>query len=948
MAGELVKRTVELSYDDGTGLKWHDISLDALNRDPMLVRRGVPDEGGSASPAAFQFTLNNGESEVEPPVSRRYSLRNPLSDLYGIIGANTPVRLSAGLVNSTPHAGASNSDLADTTSHVAPGLDSPTGDALLMCAWAAPQPTGTYTLPGSMTPAGSTTDARTSMDSAHEAIATAGPTGTRTATFSISEDYVAASVLVHGTAPAAAASGGFSTVSPDITGEAGNWWVVATYFGWDDTESLVTPGSPQDTDRGGWILLADTGTLAPFDVDADFMRMKMWAKRVRTTGTHTITIDNPGGALASVQSVFWEVSGAAEWWPRVVAEMVAWPPRRDVSDTDLWVPAEAAGVLRRLGIPSSPLRNSVHRFVLQDGTAIGYWPLDDPDGSLVARPVVGGDLRWSPGVFQGDPPHWARGELHPHLPAALRVSNNGELRGGLVGGQPNGWALDLLFRFARSESGSAADRVSFLAAEVADARFDWSITLELNDSAGTAGVEIQVDETGVGNIGTLDIPTEVPFDGATHHLRMEVREATGTSTNVAAILDGVELDSGSVDIGVIDTPAPAGFELRWTNDATSLIDVGEIIVWASRLTPTAAQVLAASRGYAGEPAGRRVQRLCAEEQVPFTHDGDLDATAPMGPQRPGTFLAELAAAAQLEAGGSPAPILVEQQPGRGLHFNPLASLYLPRAPDLTLDFADAQLFEPFEPTPDDQNLVNDATARRPDGGQARIIVAGGPKGVDRAGRYDRADDFAALSDAHLDGIARHWTLHGTWDADRLPVLRLNLRALSGRTGGDQLVAAALGLREGSLLRLVNLPVDVSPEDLDLLVLGLDEVERTEQWLLDLHAVPAAPFTVGVVDDTTVGLLQSDAATLNEPLDTTETAVDIHLGAGPDWVHEGTDYDVTFGGERVTVTAVGAASGTFPNSLQTLTVTRSVNGIVKPHPAGAEVTWFPEAYIGLWG
>jgi hypothetical protein len=93
------------------------------------------------------------------------------------------------------------------------------------------------------------------------------------------------------------------------------------------------------------------------------------------------------------------------------------------------------------------------------------------------------------------------------------------------------------------------------------------------------------------------------------------------------------------------------------------------------------------------------------------------------------------------------------------------------------------------------------------------------------------------------------------------------------------------------------------------------------------------------------MLLSDSAVTAEALDTTETGVDINAGAGPDWVYEA-DFDIVFGGEKVTVTAVSAMAGTFPNRTCTLTVTRSVNGIVKSHATGAPVSFFHRAHIGL--
>lgn len=88
---------VELWYDDD----WHDVTAD--------TRQAAADSGGGwtlirggisrltvAEPDPSELTLvfNNGPSLVAPGVVGRYSLRNPLSDLYGKIRRGTPIRIS--------------------------------------------------------------------------------------------------------------------------------------------------------------------------------------------------------------------------------------------------------------------------------------------------------------------------------------------------------------------------------------------------------------------------------------------------------------------------------------------------------------------------------------------------------------------------------------------------------------------------------------------------------------------------------------------------------------------------------------------------------------------------------------------------------------------------------------------------------------------------------------
>lgn len=63
---------------------WVDITSDIYQRDTPQISRGRNDEQGQASPARMSLTLDNRDG--------KFSARNPLSPLFGMIGRNTPVR----------------------------------------------------------------------------------------------------------------------------------------------------------------------------------------------------------------------------------------------------------------------------------------------------------------------------------------------------------------------------------------------------------------------------------------------------------------------------------------------------------------------------------------------------------------------------------------------------------------------------------------------------------------------------------------------------------------------------------------------------------------------------------------------------------------------------------------------------------------------------------------
>jgi hypothetical protein len=80
--------TVQLYYDGG----WHDAP--ALTRGGVTLSRGAAGEGQDAPPSAAGLQLDNRTGAYNP--------RNPAGPLYGLVGRNTPMRVSAdGSVRST-------------------------------------------------------------------------------------------------------------------------------------------------------------------------------------------------------------------------------------------------------------------------------------------------------------------------------------------------------------------------------------------------------------------------------------------------------------------------------------------------------------------------------------------------------------------------------------------------------------------------------------------------------------------------------------------------------------------------------------------------------------------------------------------------------------------------------------------------------------------------------
>src|SRR6266536_6558718 len=73
---------------------------------------------------------------------------------------------------------------------------------------------------------------------------------------------------------------------------------------------------------------------------------------------------------------------AAGWRTRFHGEVSAWPQRWDPTGNDVWVPLEAAGVLRRLSQGESVARSVLYRRILRYSTSVkAYWPCEDESGA---------------------------------------------------------------------------------------------------------------------------------------------------------------------------------------------------------------------------------------------------------------------------------------------------------------------------------------------------------------------------------------------------------------------------------------------------------------------------------------------------------------------------------------------------------------------------------------
>jgi len=593
---------------------------------------------------------------------------------------------------------------------------------------------------------------------------------------------------------------------------------------------------------------------------------------------------------------------------RFVGEVSSWPPRWDVSGTDLYVPIEASGILRRLQQGARPLKSALFRTLSDIEPFPAYWPLEDSPGSRQAASCysLGSPMQATGDVtFTGEPANGVGG--------SVSVGRGGRLYGP-VSGSTSSWFvafwLDVPSDLGVGEStplvrwytpgSDVIDSWSFRVRYHATYRANWVVETwdaqgQLIDASAPA-----IDPEIVPGIGPsrVVIIAEPSVNGP-ERLHFTVFMENSGIGNVGSEI----IAPSNVSMKAITGIAVAGDLADDTNYTGS---VSHVIVGPQprRSDVLSTTVRAAGRGFAGETAVERITRLCTEENIPVVVTGDGASSEPMGPQRPHTIV-DLLREAEAADGG----ILGEQRDAVGLRYVARSALY-GSEPALTLTYE--QTMSPLEPVDDDESIRNDNTVIREGGSSTRMVKYDGPLSIqpppNGVGVYaeettlNLADDFQTLDQAG-------WrTFVGTWDEARYPTVGVMLHK------HKDLIPAVTAVDSGAHVRLTDMPEWLPPGDVDLMALGYTETIAPYRWELQFNAVPQGPYQIGTLDDPVLGRLDTDGGGLAAPLSETDTTLVTSAAAGPPWTEDPAEYpfdlvlDWTRGGEIVRATS--ATKGTY--------------------------------------
>lgn len=607
--------------------------------------------------------------------------------------------------------------------------------------------------------------------------------------------------------------------------------------------------------------------------------------------------------------------------------------RRTPARGRAWVDVEGGGVLQRVNQWVDPLRSPLYRFVERSGvTPAEWWPMEDASTSSSAASAVGGPamqpvtkVRYTlpdgTALPPGGAPRFADANGIPGSDALPSFQGGGTLSAPVRNATFDGYAIDWVMQFA-----AGTDQGGTTSADVLSWRETGTyvhFTVNVTKNSVTVFHSNAADEA-IGSFtgsaaGSLDV-----YDGAPHHFRYQVRQSGGSY--VARLL----IDSAIYATASNFTPGMAGTVGRPTsvewNPGESRGDymptaAGHLIVWPSGQLGAQPPVFDALTGYAGEKASYRYDRLLNEEGIPHYVSASFAKSSLMGPQRPDTLPNLIRECVDTEDA-----LLFDHKSELRLMFLSRVDRYN-QNPALALTPTDFPSL-PREVT-DDLNVHNVVTASQRGGGDYTVRDDTGPLGAQPppvgVGESRQTVDVNVFDESALPQVANWWLRRGTVNLPRFPKVTLDLNAKPG------LVAVVQNVEVGSVITISGF----REYTIRLFVLGWVEVIGTHTRTITFTCAPDQQFQVGTYSST-LKRYDSSSTTLAEDLTTTETAWDIRTVKQGDCWSTTPGYDVMVGGERCTVTAVTAAVLSGGYWTQTMTCTRSINGVVKTHALGAEI------------
>ncbi|MFM9602674.1 hypothetical protein [Streptomyces turgidiscabies] len=850
---------------------WTDVTTYAQLRDIITHRRGRTPDGQAVDPATCSLTLRSPNG--------LFSNRNPRSEYFGKLPRNAPMRVSvrAGqqslvLPDDSPTARATTPSA--TALNIAGNLDARIEVSLLNWQTGAEiELFGKYLTTGNqrswqLSVSGNggltlrvSTDGGAVAGYLSTALVPVPPSGrlalrvTRDNATGLTTFYTSPSI-----------NGTWTQLGNSFTMPTGAIFASTAPLVVGDLDTVIFAGA-QGSVYAAQLRNGINGTVV---ASVDFTTQTIGATSfVDTTGL-TWTLAN-GAAITNERTRF---SG----------EYSDWPARWGNSGHLVLVEGEGSGVLRRLSQGTKALTSTLRRRIPSDSTLLAYWPMeDDAEATQAYSPTANVQpMRLTNFDMAADDSFYGS--------APLPVVQVGATMAAQVPAPASGtgpWQVELVYLVPTAPSSLAT---FFEMALIGGTATRMVVQLQTNnvrlyvyDGDGTQ--LLLLNSTAGANPN---------FFGSQNRFRVFARQ-NGSNVDV----DMAWLNVSASGVFVTGSYAGTVGRVRSVNSSFGTGMDGTTMGHLAVFQATDTKIMdGADDGYLGETAAARLRRLSVEEDLPIVVTGVQSETARMGPQRPATLLEQLDQCAAADGG-----ILVEDRDKIGLRYRGRTSFYN-QVPVLTLPFASRSLTG-VDPVEDDQALRNDVEVTRVGGSSGRVEVLEGPLSINAVGRYDDSVTLNVYSDDQTEPMAA-WLAHlGTWDEARYPTITIRLHRAPG------LIDTVLGITEGDVIRITDLPQGLPPGPVDLLVLGYTERIGVRTWEIDFVCAPAGPWFVGVVGADAYGRADTAGSVLTDPVDAVATTVGVLTTGEIRWVWSSGfpaefPFDVRAGGEVWSVGAIASS------------------------------------------
>lgn len=352
-----------------------------------------------------------------------------------------------------------------------------------------------------------------------------------------------------------------------------------------------------------------------------------------------------------------------------------------------------------------------------------------------------------------------------------------------------------------------------------------------------------------------------------------------------------------------------------------------------------APVLQSFIGFAGETTVDRYNRLLTEAGIAHSVVGASSTL--MGAQKPDTLINLLK-----EVGATEDGLIYDARSACVVTMRTRASR-MNQTVAVTLDY-NTTVVTPFKERLDNVGVQNAVTVEDRTGATAAAAKTTGAMstaaypagiGVYKGGAFPDVNVNVFDAQLQLPQLASWLLARGTVPGPRFPTVTVEVGLKS-----PAVQAAVAAVNVGDRIQVTNR----LPDPIDLQVIGVTEKIGVHTWTFTFTCIPHDVFNVGS-EDSAAHLLDTYANTIITAPAPATTGTSMVVGsADPDdvWSTTSLPYPVRVAGEKMTVTAATAPALVSGTWRQTLTVTRSVNGVVKTQVAGTAVNVFQpirEAY-----